>query len=392
MRIIDLGKGQPHQVKVIDHQTIDVLNDHLCYSVTDTKTPWHLPFHQSFDLVTKITITYIAKSHCKLAIRTLVHWKSPPLLARSLITAQALKDLSLDALDLADVCADQVRRLGPHSRTRKALMIFGQIGQIAEPFQVTAASTDLSSVPTAKAARVARRTLVYMTLELSISVLESFVSTIFLGTMSVLRLGAKTLTANGLLLAFLALSIVFNIWYQSAATNAWWQERAAIRYMTKLGVGPNPAMAKAVYLRDIEDLVTNHTGVSLKHAESTFQESPCYTTFLSVMDPASSTFPPLSSSTVRSKNQFHDTRDSLARYRHDLLVGLRVIDAVEREVVQASWENWIEAESRRCRGMQYLINEQEGGEEVMGEVKEWYERYCGSCSQEHDRAISRPRT
>jgi hypothetical protein len=69
--------------KVSDYQIIDVLNDHLCYVVTDKRTPWHLPFRRNFRLVSKIVITYMSKSKSKLAIFTKVEWLWSPYVLKS---------------------------------------------------------------------------------------------------------------------------------------------------------------------------------------------------------------------------------------------------------------------------------------------------------------------
>lgn len=66
------------QKEVIDYQIIDVLNDHLCYVITDRKAPWYLPYSQDFTLLSKIVITHVAKSRCKLAIFTKVDWTRQP--------------------------------------------------------------------------------------------------------------------------------------------------------------------------------------------------------------------------------------------------------------------------------------------------------------------------
>lgn len=76
--------GRVKQITIADYQMIDVLNDHLCYVVTDRKIPWHLPYHQHFMLVTKVVITHTAKSKCKLAIHTKVEWSKPRTLAQSM--------------------------------------------------------------------------------------------------------------------------------------------------------------------------------------------------------------------------------------------------------------------------------------------------------------------
>ena len=72
--------GSARPIQITDRQDIEVLNDHLCYVVKDTKTPWHLPYWRDFFLVGKIIITHISKSQCKLAIYDGVEWFKRPVL------------------------------------------------------------------------------------------------------------------------------------------------------------------------------------------------------------------------------------------------------------------------------------------------------------------------
>lgn len=74
--------GRTRQINVVDRQYIDTLRDHLCYIVTDTKVPWHLPHWQDFMLVSKIIITHVSKSRCKLAVYTDVEWSRAPFFSR----------------------------------------------------------------------------------------------------------------------------------------------------------------------------------------------------------------------------------------------------------------------------------------------------------------------
>lgn len=67
--------GHAHAIDVTDYQMIDSLNEHLCYVVTDRKTPWALPYAKHLSLLTKIVITHHAKSKCRLAIYTRVDWQ-----------------------------------------------------------------------------------------------------------------------------------------------------------------------------------------------------------------------------------------------------------------------------------------------------------------------------
>lgn len=89
------------------------------------------------------------------------------------------------------------------------------------------------------------------------------------------------------------------------------------------------------------------------------------------------------------------TRQKLGSYRHDLLVAMRVVNSIEREMVQSEWENWLADETQRCGQLKMLLQE-EGGEskakgasqqKVLGgeenqrrqKLQAWHESYCGSC-------------
>lgn len=73
---LSVGRSQANEIS--DYQIIDVLNDHLCYVVTDKRTPWHLPFKRSFRLVSKIVITFVSKGKSKLAVYTKIEWLWTP--------------------------------------------------------------------------------------------------------------------------------------------------------------------------------------------------------------------------------------------------------------------------------------------------------------------------
>jgi hypothetical protein len=61
-------------------------------------------------------------------------------------------------------------------------------------------------------------------------------------------------SANGLILVLLLTSAAYNLVVTSRAGSAWWTERRAVRFMNRIGVGPNTVMSRAIYLKDLEDL------------------------------------------------------------------------------------------------------------------------------------------
>ncbi|KAI9873977.1 MAG: SNF1-interacting protein, partial [Pleopsidium flavum] len=336
---------RPRQATIVDYQMIDVLNDHLCYVVTDKKTPWHLPKQRDFMLVSKVVITHVAKSRCKLVIYIRVDWSKTPTITRGLIEKRALEDLELDALDLADVISDQVRKLGAQSRTKKAIRIFGHVGQQTQTSQIAAHDSPLT--PQSRRP-MKQRTLTRLFLALLASLAELVISSLMAWTFAILKWTWKTSSANSIILSLLALSVLTNLFYSSRDTSEWWSERNAGKFMARLGVGPNLMMSKAVYLRDIDEVVSNHTVILGQSVEN-----PCYSTFLDIanitdMD-APYHSPTTSTSTGSTARRLRRTRQHLGSYRHDLLVAMRVVNSVEQEMLRAEWENWLLDETNRCK-------------------------------------------
>lgn len=244
-----LGRTKPGDVA--DSQTIDVFSDHITYVVTHIKTPWHLPHSQAFRLVTKVVITHLAKSKCKLAVYTKADWSAAPPFAKNMVQRQALGDAANDAEELAEAATEQVRKLGPHSRTKRAIQVYGNVGQ-----QTAAVvfSPDAGAGAEAAAQRAVRpRTLTDMLLETGRSFLSSAITSVMMWAFAVVRRLFKIVSANRVILVLLAASAAYNLVVISQAGASWWVERRSARYMARLGVGPNLMMSRAIYLADLDE-------------------------------------------------------------------------------------------------------------------------------------------
>jgi hypothetical protein len=258
--------GRKKAGDVTDTQTIDIFNDHITYVVTHIKTPWHLPHSHAFKLATKVVITHLAKSKCKLAIYTKADWSTTPAFAKNMVQRQALDDAANDADELADIATEQVRKLGPHSRTKRAIQLYGNVGQQAQVVVFspeTMASSSSSSAAEGGGAQqksgggaaVRPRTLTDMMLETGRSFMESAITSVMMWAFAAVRRIFKVVTANRVILLLLAASAAYNLLVISQGTATWWVERKASRYMNRLGVGPNLVMSKAIYLADLEEAV-----------------------------------------------------------------------------------------------------------------------------------------
>ncbi|KAL2871106.1 putative transcription factor SipA3 [Aspergillus lucknowensis] len=393
--------GRTRAKAISDYQLIDVLNDHLCYVITDKRTPWHLPFRRYFRLVSKVVITFVAKGKSKLSIYTKVEWLWSPYGVQRVIDKQAMRDLEEDAMDVVDLVGDQARKLGSRSRTKKAITIFGHVGRQSLASQL---STDPDMGVERPRLRVQRNIfqLLYKTF---VSLLQSAISSIIIWTFALVRWAWKTANANMIIIVLLVSSVLLNGFYSSQATLDWWHERNVGDFMARIGVHPDHVMTKAIYLQDIDDAIANST-VGYSSGDVT----ECFYTFQQQTIRDSVTPLPLSTSNRKDSvarsatRRIQETREKLGVYRYNLLVALRVVNSIEKEVLQSEWERWLQQELRRCRQVEDLFAAKEVGDEngtdgdqtgqsvltgLNDDVRQWYETYCSSCRREREQFDTR---
>lgn len=254
--------GTSMVVSVTDYQIIDVLNDHLCYVVTDKRTPWFLPFRRSFRLVSKICITHVSKSKCKLAIFTKVEWVKEPWILKHAIEEKAKANLIQDAKDLVEMVTSQVRKLGAHSRTKKAVHVFGHIGVVQ---QVQSSQFPESTAADIKSDLFRPRKSISIPKLVAASVvviLQNALSFMLSGITSIFTWAWKTINAHTIILLLLFSSILINGFFSQKETMEWWRERSAGKFMARVGVKPDNVMSRAIFVRDLDDLVASTSVVS----------------------------------------------------------------------------------------------------------------------------------
>lgn len=385
-----LGRKTTSDVR--DYQVVDVNSDHLCYVVTDKRTAWHLPYRRGYRLVSKIVITHVAKAHCKLAIFVKVEWLRQPWLVQRIIEHHAMSDLELDALDLADLVSDQVRKLGARSRTKRAVQIFGQVGQSTD---VTQLQIDAAALTIEMRRIPVEHTIFGLIVESLWSGFQSALGTLVEVLMNMVKWFWKTCSANSVIMGVLFVSLLYNTWYTGRSAVEWNSERIAAKFMLRLGVGPNTVMSKAVYMSDLDDLLSSQ-GVLPVAGNST-----CYQVFQEEyeLQEWNANYAKAVSSTSAGRLRTQKARQRLGVYRHDLLVSMRVVDSVERELVASEWESWVEDERRGCarvgdalkssKGKDANVNAQRllgwGVKDREVEVRKWYDDYCASCSRESEK-------
>ncbi|KAF1844573.1 uncharacterized protein K460DRAFT_309597 [Cucurbitaria berberidis CBS 394.84] len=374
--------GKNGGVIINDYQVIEVLNDHLCYVVSDRKTPWYLPGHERFVLLSKTVITHVSKARCKLAIHIKVDWKRNPRFAKKLIERQGLQDMELEAQDLVDVVNDQVARLGHNKSTGKVTSIFGQIGIQTQTTQL--AAHDIPPPNRPRKFKLRPQTTGSFIAQFIGNIIISILSTIMSWILAVFAGLAKVVSAHTVLFTLLLVSGGANFLHTSKDSWAWWNERNAAKFMFQLGVGPSTTMTRSIYLRDIEEsfLHPNDTSMVLSVPLSTHTDNKCHQTFTHLLQNPSSTSSSHSffSPSTQSTRRLDRTRQNLGSHRHDLLVALRVVNRIEKEVVEAEYENWLLDETQKCSKVGTLL-EEAGGKGKEKQVEAWVKGYCGDCER-----------
>ncbi|KAI5369407.1 Putative pleckstrin domain, PH-like domain superfamily, AH/BAR domain superfamily, VASt [Septoria linicola] len=381
---------------LIDTQTIDIFNDHLCYVVTNDKQPHRLPYADSFILTTKFVVTHMAKSRSKLATFQSLVWRKPPPMPylKRLIERQAYNSLEADALDLTNVAMDQVAKLGSHSKTNKAVEIFGSVGQQTQTAQIDSSKMPSGALPVispietrpVSIAQLVRHDLFARTL--------SAFSVVFDLAVAIGKGAVSLCTAHTLLVIVLAISALYNSWHGYRDGLVWYHERSTARFMARIGVSPNVMMSKGVYLHDVEDFVAP-TGINVTTSGFIPDDGltkTCQSTFREHLTASESTTRP-----QMPGAQLYRSRASLAKYRHDLLVGLRVVNRIEKDIVVAEYEQWVRAEEQKCRRVESMLRRlsTEKAEttkssskkslseaELDAELGEDFAEYCNSCRLE----------
>ena len=395
-------------VSVVDVQSIDVASDHLCYMITESKVPWHLPRARDFTLITKVVITHEAKSRSKISIYVKVNWLRQPWFGKSIIDRQAVDDMEMDALNMMDIVTEQVDRLGPACSTRRVMEIYGGIGIQTDAAQVKGPT----NVGRPLRVAVGKKTIPGLLLESARSITASTVSSLMMLIFGALRFIAKTVTTHGVLAALLSISVAFSFYTVTERANEWWSDRQAATFMAHLGVVPNMSMSRSIYISDITDAVSvpslpeeQYRGQCSKAFQSILNET--YVDKPAVFTPVARQNSSSSSSQITSR-RLHRTRQRLGSYRHDIMVALRLINRVEREAVRAEYESWLLSESQICSQVSGMLSRSKASKaqndvdgaassdnSTAGSVPElsqdrtdrlarWLTDYCESCRLERE--------
>jgi hypothetical protein len=165
-------------------------------------------------------------------------------------------------------------------------------------------------------------------------------------------------------------------------------------------------MSKAIYFADLDEATGGH-GHGLGFAEN----STCFSAYKSLLGTTEIDIPweeagatlssPFSRATAR---RLRRTRQRLGSYRHDLMVAMRVVNSLEKEMLRSEWENWLINEKSLCDDLEQALQDHDDAkptkgrspkQNVMGSItgtrrkalEGWRDDYCGSCRRDFEAVI-----
>jgi hypothetical protein len=146
-----------------------------------------------------------------------------------------------------------------------AISIFGHLGGQTETLNFE----NCPPPPTLNRRPLKPTGLVPFLLETSGSLLESAVSSLMIWFWAVLRFIFKTSNAHRMLVLGLLLSVGLNCLHSYHYAQETFSERKAANFMNRLGVTPNGALSKAIYIRDVDAAIAPVTEMET-HNSSTW--------------------------------------------------------------------------------------------------------------------------
>jgi hypothetical protein len=295
------------------------------------------------------------------------------LTSAGIIERQALEDLENDALDLGDVVAEAIHKLGRSPQLHTAVSIFGTIlgsSTTATPDPTTTnTNTTTFNKPTLNPSSTQRipikhRRLSRMVMENILSLAESAASSVIMFFIALVKGAVGMVSAHWVLVLLLAASVVGNITLSNRAGRAYWSERRADNFLRAIHVAPDGVMSRAITLADLSEAI-KPPGDFPATAEGGQGESMCWRKFVERSESGEGSF----------GSRIFGGRERLGTVRHDLVVALRVVNGIEKDLMGAEWERWREGERRRCKLAARML----GQEGLKGELEGELSKYCEDC-------------
>lgn len=245
-----------------------------------------------------------------------------------------------------NIVKNRVKKLGTHGQVLKAIRTYGHLSQSDEPYKNQ--EEVLFHLTIIVLFKYYTKTGLYL--------LTGFIMNIFALVGHLLTKLFVSLSMNWFLLLLLTGSVGFNLFLVGRSTFSYWKERRHEHVVKSLRSELElTQLQRSISLSDMDVLT------QLNYNTTT----PCFGKFMSsqVIDQKSSA--------VDSK--LREKRHEIAVKRNDLVVELKILEQVEKELIVGNFRNFVLAEINMCK---ISLDE-------MGVENDELEIYCSSCIDDY---------
>ncbi|SCU95461.1 LAMI_0F02542g1_1 [Lachancea mirantina] len=226
-----------------------------------------------------------------------------------------------------NVISQYLDEIGNHGKTIKAIKLCGQLGLVKGSSNKDQAPAQISVSLPDNVVRYSKgplfRFITKWTLFYVVNAIFTIVRLLFHYLYSV---STNVVLMNRTILLMLLFSVIMNLILSGRTTASYWSaKRAEGLYKQFIDEGRKP-MERALYIRDL-DLLSSSLIQS---------DDACFSKFLE-------------STAQRTESKYHKTRQELAIKRNELLVELKILASMERELVHGDFLVFLQEEVANCQ-------------------------------------------
>lgn len=392
--------------KMSELHTINDLVDNQYYNISTERSSLELPLGAPFKMKAKIIIKAIDQDSCKFLIYSKLDFSSRSV--ANVLVANLYRSLFKDeARKMIERVQKCVADIGAYGKVNKAIKLYGQLGtkilvpetdaELAAPIGQTKKQQEKNIAEKQKLAKetldkdyttddeatIKFGFLLFVKLWLKVTAIRgiNLIAWIIRLAVAAIKLFFVSLSMNKFLILLLALSLGYNLWLSGKTTTSFWVAKRTekmINEYTRLatnnivnndnnnnkkhnGGSSNSfathnggLMQRAIYSKDIEEMISQGKDLSIDALSS-----KCFTEFKKnsfVLNFENSSldgfflqrqYGDVASLLVAQKLQ--NTLQEIGIRRNELLIDLKILERVEREIAIGEWKNWLLNENNRCQ-------------------------------------------
>lgn len=362
-------------------QVVDQVLEDEFYLFTLTKQRFQLFCGTPFSVTYRVVIRAENKTQSSITLWAMTDFQSTAVFAWW-IRLLGRSFFSSESREIHRKVQEAVETLGSTGQNAQAIYVYGKLTRTPEKYDV--APVVITSLSMAHVLKVIFRKMAWLVLY------RTAAAGLFALNMMVALL--KSLRMNQFLLAIIAVLALVNVFLAGKTTRSYWVARRADSLAKNLLTAEPMMLLRAVYSRDVQDLMRGEMEPAFN-----VSDSPCFSAFQSKSFVAN-----YDHVTAWNQDYGDDATRAAARglqlalhdigvKRHELLVSLKMLSEMEKELAWGEWRNWLGSELQMCQRVRESQLEDVAltGEGKDGDVRQGLESvmdYCRSCAQDLQRA------